>query len=218
MPAPAAARRAQERANASDVRLALLAGLRGDDTLAGPLLTGELSLGSGSFEFGGSLSAEPNYARWPGAGDPELQGSAAALGIHAGDDHKATQWQIDEATGDFSSPLEDSGEDATNLLSYEFDGLTAQTVYRIRARTKDNGQDLWGEWAHLEVRTPEFTGGQRVDFYGDEPGGPPTGFLGDTGSHFVRDDRLWAVNPDGSTYAYRIIDPRQFILSLNFDL
>jgi hypothetical protein len=27
-----------------------------------------------------------------------------------------------------------------------------------------------------------------------------------------------AVNPDGSTYAYRIIDPRQFIVSLNFDL
>ena len=27
-----------------------------------------------------------------------------------------------------------------------------------------------------------------------------------------------AVNPDGSTYAYRIIDPRQFILSLGFDL
>ncbi len=27
-----------------------------------------------------------------------------------------------------------------------------------------------------------------------------------------------AVNPDGSTFAYRIIDPRQVILSLNFDL
>jgi len=27
-----------------------------------------------------------------------------------------------------------------------------------------------------------------------------------------------AVNPDGSAYAYRIIDPRQFILSVNFDL
>lgn len=27
-----------------------------------------------------------------------------------------------------------------------------------------------------------------------------------------------AVNPDGSTYAYRIIDPRQFILSTSFDL
>ena len=27
-----------------------------------------------------------------------------------------------------------------------------------------------------------------------------------------------AINPDGSTYAYRIIDPRQFILSTSFDL
>jgi len=27
-----------------------------------------------------------------------------------------------------------------------------------------------------------------------------------------------AVNPDGSTYAYRIINPRQFILSTSFDL
>ena len=27
-----------------------------------------------------------------------------------------------------------------------------------------------------------------------------------------------AINPDGSTYAYRIIDPRQFIVSTSFDL
>ena len=27
-----------------------------------------------------------------------------------------------------------------------------------------------------------------------------------------------AINPDGSTYAYRIIDPRWFILSTSFDL
>ena len=27
-----------------------------------------------------------------------------------------------------------------------------------------------------------------------------------------------AVNPDGRPYAYRIIDPRQFILSMSFDL
>ena len=26
------------------------------------------------------------------------------------------------------------------------------------------------------------------------------------------------VNPDGSAFAYRIIDPRQFILSASFDL
>jgi hypothetical protein len=36
----------------------------------------------------------------------------------------------------------------------------------------------------------------------------------------LEDGRLQsvAVNPDGSTYVYRIIDPRQIILSLNFDL
>ena len=27
-----------------------------------------------------------------------------------------------------------------------------------------------------------------------------------------------AINPDGRPYAYRIIDPRQFILSMNFEL
>ena len=27
-----------------------------------------------------------------------------------------------------------------------------------------------------------------------------------------------AINPDGSTYAFRIIDPRQIILSTSFDL
>ena len=26
------------------------------------------------------------------------------------------------------------------------------------------------------------------------------------------------ANPDGSTYAYRIVDPRRFILSASFDL
>ena len=36
----------------------------------------------------------------------------------------------------------------------------------------------------------------------------------------LEDGRLQsvAVNPDGSTYVYRIIDPRQFILSMSFDL
>jgi hypothetical protein len=36
----------------------------------------------------------------------------------------------------------------------------------------------------------------------------------------LEDGRLQkvGVNPDGSTYAYRIINPRQFILSLTFDL
>jgi hypothetical protein len=34
------------------------------------------------------------------------------------------------------------------------------------------------------------------------------------------DGRLQPVgaNPDGSTYAYRIIEPRRFILSASFDL
>lgn len=35
----------------------------------------------------------------------------------------------------------------------------------------------------------------------------------------LEDGRLQsiAVNPDGSAYAYRIIDPRQFIFSVSFE-
>jgi hypothetical protein len=72
------------RANASDVRVALLLGVRGDDVLAGPLLMGDLSLGSGLFEFGGSLSAEVQYGGVTDVRSPERQGSAAAFSVHGG--------------------------------------------------------------------------------------------------------------------------------------
>jgi hypothetical protein len=72
-------------AHDSDLRLALLAGLRGDPgSLVSPALTGELSIGAGILELGASLGAEIQYFDVTGMGNPERQGSAAVLGAHAG--------------------------------------------------------------------------------------------------------------------------------------
>jgi hypothetical protein len=69
----------------SDLRLALLAGLRGDPgSLVSPALTGELSIGAGILELGASLSAEIQYFDVTGTGNPERQGSAAVLAAQAG--------------------------------------------------------------------------------------------------------------------------------------
>lgn len=69
----------------SDLRLALLAGLRGGpESLISPLLIGEVAIGISLFELGASLGAEIQYVDVSGARSPERQGSAAVLGVHAG--------------------------------------------------------------------------------------------------------------------------------------
>lgn len=67
-----------------------------------------------------------------------------------GDGHEASQWQVDLQTGDFSSPVKDSGETATYLTNYPVTGLTKETDYKARVRYKDDSGDAgteWSEWS-----------------------------------------------------------------------
>lgn len=76
--------------------------------------------------------------------------SSAFSDPDVGDVHESSQWQVDLATGDFSSPVADSGEDMVNLLSITSTGLTPSTQYKARVRHKDdsgNPASEWSEWS-----------------------------------------------------------------------
>ena len=79
-----------------------------------------------------------------------LHGSAfhSAIGAH----HHASQWQVDEQAGDWTTPVIDTGEDHTNLTSYPATGLTGLTDYKARVRYKDDSGDPVNEWS--EWSTP----------------------------------------------------------------
>jgi hypothetical protein len=63
-----------------------------------------------------------------------------------GDTHHASQWQVDLQSGDFSDPIIDTGEDHTNLTSYEATGLEYETDYKVRVRYKDSAEN-WSAWS-----------------------------------------------------------------------
>ncbi len=66
--------------------------------------------------------------------------------IRKGQSHTASQWQIDDDGGDWSTPVYDSGEDASNLTSIATSaGLTINTPYDWRVRHKN--EHGWGSWA-----------------------------------------------------------------------
>lgn len=86
--------------------------------------------------------------------------------------HAASQWQVIEyPAGSFSSPLWDSGEDASNLVTITVNtaigtwsdpsdpGLDASTQYRYRVRHKDSA-GLWSDWSDpvvFSTGTPSVT-------------------------------------------------------------
>jgi hypothetical protein len=74
----------QSAPNPTHLRFALLAGVRGAEELASPLLTGEVALGLGIFELGAALAAEVQYFDMAGMRSPDRQSGAAAFSLHAG--------------------------------------------------------------------------------------------------------------------------------------
>jgi regulation of enolase protein 1 (concanavalin A-like superfamily) len=65
------------------------------------------------------------------------------------DQHSRSQWQVDLQTGDFSSPVHDSGE-STDLTAHDVTGLTEATDYKARVRYKDDSGEPateWSEWS-----------------------------------------------------------------------
>ncbi len=65
--------------------------------------------------------------------------------LDAGDTHAASQWRITAAAGDYSSPILDSGADATNLieLAVPSGALKSNSTYYWQVRH----QDSHGEWS-----------------------------------------------------------------------
>lgn len=81
------------------------------------------------------------------AREDEADLSGSAFSDPDGDNHAASQWQVDVAGGDFSTPVFDSGRDVTNLLSITATGLTAETDYIARVRYEDDGSGSFSEWS-----------------------------------------------------------------------
>lgn len=80
-------------------------------------------------------------------------------------DHAASQWQISDTSGDYSSPVYDSGTDATNLTSVTVPGgseLDGGTTYYWRVRYQDSEGD-WSSWSTETSFTTISAGTLSVD-------------------------------------------------------
>jgi hypothetical protein len=88
----------------------------------------------------------------PGAVDvietPTFQ--CAAFESHfVGVAHSHSQWQVDTAAGDWTSPIHDSGADAVKLTAYTLPSgiLVVSSTYKVRVRYKCEPDGLWSEWS-----------------------------------------------------------------------
>ena len=78
---------------------------------------------------------------------PTLQ-SSAFFDPDSGDTHAASQWQITTTSGDYSSPVFDSGKDNSNLTSIAIRSgvLGYSTTYYWRVRHQDS-HGAWSGWS-----------------------------------------------------------------------
>lgn len=82
--------------------------------------------------------------------------SSAFSDNDVGDTHAASQWQISTTSGNYSSTVFDSGEDAVNLTSITVSpALSAGTTYYWHVKHKDNN----GNWSSYSTET-SFTASQ----------------------------------------------------------
>lgn len=89
--------------------------------------------------------------------------SSAFADDDVGDTHEASQWQVDESGGDFSSPVYDSGEETVDLLAHTATGLSPSTNYIARVRHKDDSGDgatEWSAWSATDSFTTDAAAGQ----------------------------------------------------------
>ncbi|MCL0034728.1 right-handed parallel beta-helix repeat-containing protein, partial [Dehalococcoidia bacterium] len=107
---------------------------------------------------------------WPGdettgiALTPTLQSSAFS-DPDAGDSHIVSQWQITTASGDYSSPVFDSGVDTANLTSITIP--TGILEYAITYYWRIRHQDNHGAWSEWSVETSFTTMRRPADVSGD---------------------------------------------------
>ena len=76
--------------------------------------------------------------------------------IFAEETHLASQWQVTDTSGDYSSPVYDSGEDAANLESITIPSstLSGLTTYYWRVKYKDE-DNVWSDWSDETSFTTE---------------------------------------------------------------
>ena len=79
---------------------------------------------------------------------PTLRSSAFS-DPDAGDSHSASQWRITATSGDYSSPVFDTGADSFGLrqVTVEPGRLNGNTLYHWQVRHQDN-HGLWSPWSH----------------------------------------------------------------------
>lgn len=83
--------------------------------------------------------------------------SSAFSDSNGGDTHTASQWQVDEDGGDFSTPVADSGTDTTNLTTRTLTGLVPETAYIARVRHRDSSGDAGTQWSAWSAASSPFT-------------------------------------------------------------
>jgi hypothetical protein len=76
---------------------------------------------------------------------PTLQSSVFS-DPDTGDTHAASQWQVTVTSGNYSSPVFDSGTDTTHLTSITTPSLNYSTTYYWHVRYQDN-HDAWSSWS-----------------------------------------------------------------------
>ena len=79
-------------------------------------------------------------------------------------EHKASQWQITDTSGNYGSPIYDSGTDTSNLTSAAIPSSTLDesTTYYWRVRHQDMEGD-WSSWSTETSFTTLSSGALSVD-------------------------------------------------------
>jgi hypothetical protein len=121
---------------------------------------------------------------------PTLQSSAFS-DPDPGDTHAASQWQIRTTSGDYSSPVFDSGTDATNLTSITIPSgnLNYNTTYYWHVMHQDN----LGAWSSYSNETSFTT--QAAPPPTPTPPPPPTPTPPPVGGTIIPTDKLGLVMP-----------------------
>jgi hypothetical protein len=154
------------------------------------------------------VSTPTTTAPTPGAVDvietPTFE-SGAFESHFAGVAHSHSQWQVDTAAGDWTTPIHDSGADAINLESYTLpsDILIVATIYKVRVRHRCGPDGLWSEWSepvafttrdvftYVAAPTNQIPGGGATDI-GETPTLQASAFqvVGGSDSHLESEFRI----------------------------
>jgi uncharacterized repeat protein (TIGR02543 family) len=189
-----------------------------DHTVSPPAFSGEGNL----YEMSPSPNQAPaqpsNISPANGATDvsltPTLESSEFS-DPDAGDTHAASEWQVTATSGDYSSPVFDSGTDADNLESIAIPSgtLSESTTYYWHVRHQDN-HGAWSAWS-TETSFSTYSSSQPnvltvVSLVGDQVSTSPTGpFVAATTAYLGSE--VGRIQPDGGLPEYAHIQGAYWI-------